>query len=135
MRRQKHSDVTATARQTVVCAGRFRPNAGSAVDNTLNKGKGFTATWTGVGTFRITFEDIFAEVTSFVPSIWRTAGVTGVSLVEVVAIGSTTDSEPLTYVDIRVMTNAAGTFAAANIASDAGSWISFVACLRGTDGV
>lgn len=30
-------------------SGRFRPNGASAIDNTLNEGRGFTATRTGVG--------------------------------------------------------------------------------------
>lgn len=49
--------------ETYLC-GSFRPNAGSAVDNTTNTGHGFTVARTGAGTFTITLADSWQSLIS-----------------------------------------------------------------------
>lgn len=45
--------------------GRFFPDSSSAVDNTLNKGHGFSVVRTGVGAYSIVLEDDFLELVNF----------------------------------------------------------------------
>lgn len=49
-------------REKKIIAGSFRPNGAGSVDNTLNKGIGFSVARTGVGAFTITLEDKYAAL-------------------------------------------------------------------------
>lgn len=44
-------------RNKVTICGSFVPNGASAIDNTQNKGKGFTVAYTSTGVYTVTFTD------------------------------------------------------------------------------
>ena len=44
-------------RKKRVISGSFKPNGSSAIDNTLNKGEGFTVAYTTTGVYTVTFAD------------------------------------------------------------------------------
>lgn len=57
----------------VLSAGRFRPNGGSAIDNSLNEGVGFTAARISAGLFRLTFPRIGYKLVHFDAKLWLNA--------------------------------------------------------------
>ena len=59
--------------EIVALSGRFRPNAAGTIDNTLNKGVGFTASWVSTGRYRVTFDQIGKELVFAVPSLMLAA--------------------------------------------------------------
>lgn len=46
--------------KTTIC-GSFVPNGASAIDNTLNNGKGFTVAYTSTGVYTVTFSDAYGK--------------------------------------------------------------------------
>lgn len=108
----------------VVLQGSFRPNGNGTVDNTKNVGAGFTVARTGVGTFTITLDDSYAALygASFQVQL-NAAAATQVILGAVDVVTAKT-------IAITAMAEAAGSFAAADIASNANNRIFFTLVLK-----
>src|SRR5688572_11206516 len=81
-------------------SGAFKPNGAGAIDNTLNKGQGFTAAYTTTGTYTVTLTDKYGKVRSCLAKLvqaTRTQTVevksavatTGLIVIEGFAVGST----------------------------------------------
>lgn len=106
----------------VVVAGRFRPNAGSAVSNALNKGVGFTAARTGTGAFTITIAGFpFGQIDDVQFSLLLNAAG------DQFLVGGAGDAALGT---IKVTAWDVSDNAAADIASHANNWISFSCVIR-----
>ena len=106
----------------VVFSGSFKPNAGSAVDNTANTGAGFTVAYTGVGIFTITLDDSYVRCLSATATVSLSAVAN--TFVQWGAIDVTTAKTLV----INVLT--AGV--AANIAANAANRIHFSLVLQDT---
>lgn len=52
-----------------IVAGSFRPNSTSAVDNTLNTGKGFTVARTTAGVYTVTLTEAAYSIVACIPSL------------------------------------------------------------------
>ena len=130
----KKSPVKSRSPGVCMIAGRFRPNGSSAVDNTLNQGDGFSVARSGAGAFTLTITGKWTKLLALECQVWGNALTAG-SVVQVVgAISLTATSSGLTVATIPIVhsLNAAGTFAAADIASNANAWLSFVAFVSDT---
>lgn len=55
--------------RTITIAGSFRPNGTSAIDNTLNTGKGFSVARTNQGVFTITLDEVYPGLISALATI------------------------------------------------------------------
>lgn len=111
--------------------GRWRPNGASAVDNTLNVGRGFTVTRTGVGVATVKINTPARAILDFEAHIWDVGptGAGGQLRVAVSDFAQGTDgmwTVTLTQTDL----NNAGPAAIEWLASDAKNWISFTATLQ-----
>lgn len=51
-------------RNKVTVCGSFKPNGSSAIDNSLNTGKGFTVAYTNTGRYTVTFSDKYGKIMS-----------------------------------------------------------------------
>lgn len=111
-----------------ILAGAFRPNAAGAIDNTLNKGLGWSVARTGVGAYTVTLQDGFVGILAIVPSVQVNALLKGF----VQLTGAIDVTTAKTFV-IQYQEEAAGTVAAAEIASNANNWVHFVALLRNSE--
>ena len=122
--RYLHPLAGSLSRGLVIVSGRFRPNGTSAVDNTLNKGKGFTVARTAAGDFTITLADPFTELNAGFVQIHAAADTDLVASLgaELVATAGTQT------VKLTVLTATTPT----DMASDADSWISFMLLLKNT---
>lgn len=112
--------------------GAFRPNGSSAVDNTLNKGKGFTVARTSAGLFTVTLDSNITvkELVAFA-QLRVTSGDTDgheVRIGDVSATNRTFEVEHLSGTDYATTHPAA-----ADIASAATSWINFIAYVWTTE--
>jgi hypothetical protein len=106
----------------VIVAGRFRPNAGSAVDNTLNKGVGFTVARTGAGAFTVTIAGYpFGQIDDVQWSLWLNAAD------DKFVQGGPIDSAAGT---IKVVVWDISGAAATDVASNANNWITFSCVIR-----
>ena len=120
--RYMHPQQGALQSLLVLVVGRFRPNGTSAVDNTLNKGEGFTVARTAAGDFTITLTDTYTALISANVAVHAAADtdLTVTLGAETVA----TDGK----VKLTVLTATTPT----DMASDADSWISFQLFLKNT---
>lgn len=103
-------------REKKVIAGSFRPNGASAVDNTLNTGKGFSVARTGVGAFTITLEDKYTGLDAASWEVQLNAAA------DWVIVRGATDVSGARTIAITHRTGGA----AADIASNANNRIGFV---------
>ena len=111
----------------LLCEGAFRPNGNGAIDNTLNKGVGFTVARTNVGIYTVTLTDPYIDLVSHwlglrlnaLASVWLQLGAVDVSSAKTIVINA-------------YQPTAAGNTAAAafDIASHANNWIDFGLILR-----
>lgn len=106
-------------REKKVIAGSFRPNGSSAIDNTLNKGSGFTVARTGAGVFTITLTDKYIALDSGTFQLFL-----GTPAAQVLCGGA---FDVVSGKTVTVTNFTAG--AAADIASNAANWIQFVLVL------
>lgn len=116
-------DMQSISRGVVHIPGAFRPNGAGAIDNTLNKGHGWTVARTGVGVYRVTFEDVWVDWISIQAALSKAALAD--EYVRVAAI-----DVPNKIFDIFAHDGA--TPAALEIASDADTWVSFLAIMKNT---
>lgn len=77
--------------------GSFAPNGGSAIDNTQNKGRGFTVARTGAGQYTISLDDIWVDYHSFTHSVQLNA-VADIKMQQTGAITQGTASTKTTLV-------------------------------------
>jgi hypothetical protein len=95
--------------------GRFRPNAASAIDNTLNEGSaGWTVAWTSTGLFTVTLEDV-----------WSYAFDKSLSLEHATAVDLKLQwgAIDLNARTLQIRSLAVATLT--NIASDPGNWVNW----------
>lgn len=104
-----------------ILSGRFRPNGGGAVDNTLNVGKGFTVTQGAAGVFSVVTDFPVTHVFSITPSLWLNARANVDVKVGAISISSTTGL--LTFALLTQQSSDGTT--AVDIASNANNWITF----------
>jgi len=105
-------------RDTVKVCGSFRPNGSSAVSSTYFKGNGWSVARAGTGLFTITFSEKWPELICAIASVREAAGApTYVQFGDYVAASKT--------LQLRIMQEAAGTTAAADLASDADNVVNF----------
>lgn len=115
--------VRALVRNTQILAGKFRPNGSSAIDNTLNIGKGFTVARTSAGVYTITFADKYKNLLAIVPGLEMNAAAN--TYVQVGAVSLVTSTV--------VITNyTGGGTTPADIAANAGNRINFIAVFSDT---
>ena len=57
-------DVQALNPHVKIIAGTFKPNGSSAIDNTANKGAGWTVARTGTGEYTVTLDDVYPGLLS-----------------------------------------------------------------------
>jgi len=57
-------DVQALNPHVKLIAGTFKPNGSSAIDNTANKGAGWTVARTGTGEYTVTLDDVYPGLLS-----------------------------------------------------------------------
>lgn len=108
-------------REEVQYCGSFAPNGASAVDNTSNKGLGWSVARTSAGLFTITFSDAFAALQSAIATLQLTAADDKVAQIAAVSLANKT-------VQIRVwdISGAAET----DVAAAAGNRINFQIVFR-----
>lgn len=102
-------------------SGRFRPNGSSAIDNSLNKGAGFTVAYISAGLYRVTFKKVGVELLAGAPALMLDAAAD--MTVQYGAYDPTNRT-----LDIRVQVAVVMT----DIASHANNWISFWAEFQNT---
>jgi hypothetical protein len=107
----------------VVVHGSFAPNGTSALVAANTHGKGFTVARTGVGAYRITFDNVYPELVSFVATP-QVADATPT----IVQFRDFTAATKI--LDILVLQESGGTLAAADQTADANARVSFVAIFR-----
>ena len=108
----------------VTLSGSFRPNGSSAVDNTANTGHGFTVARTSAGVFTITLADRWNGLIA--GHVTLALNAADDKIVQLGAIDVVTNGT----VVINVLDNAAGTFSASDIASNANNRIHFTLVLK-----
>lgn len=104
-----------------ILSGRFRPNGGGAVDNTLNVGKGFTVTQGAAGIYSVVTDFPVTHVFSITPALWLNAPADVKVEIGAISISSTTGI--LTFA-LKTTKTSDGT-TAVDIASNSNNWISF----------
>lgn len=100
--------------------GSFAPNAASAIDNTQNTGRKFTATWVSVGRYRVTIPGTFRRVISHRVNVQLAAAPAGVTdlFATVITTGPSTSATVLEFLYREAA-------ALTNIAAAAGNRIHF----------
>lgn len=119
-------EIQTLQRGVKILQGSFRPNGTSAVDNTLNKGKGFTVARTGVGDFTITLDDAWNHLVAAQVALMLAAAADSVVILGPADVTTATGGT----VELFVLT--AGS--SADIASDADNWVHFTLHLGQTSG-
>jgi hypothetical protein len=104
----------------VVLEGRFFPNAGSAVSNASNKGKGWTVVRTSQGLFTLTLNYYYPQIDSVVCTLQLASAAA-----RWVQVGTITTASKT--IEIRVV-DAAG--AVQDVGADANNSIGFEICTR-----
>jgi hypothetical protein len=122
------SNVQTLGKGIVALSGRFRPNAASAIDNTLNKGLGYSVARTGVGAYTVTLQDGYVDALAIIPGVQLNTLLKG----NVQITGAIDVTTAKTFV-IQYQEETAGALAAAEIASNANNWVHFVAVLRNSE--
>ena len=122
------TDIQTLSKGVKVLAGAFRPNAAGVIDNTLNKGLGWSVARTGVGAYTVTLQDGYVGILAIVPSVQLNALLKGC----VQLTGAIDVTTAKTFV-IQYQEETAGALAAAEIASNANNWVHFVALLRNSE--
>ena len=114
--------IRALGKRYVIVAGSFAPNTAGTIDNTSNKGKGFTVAYGGsTGLFTVTFTDKYADLISItVSSQLATAADSCMN-------AGTYNASARTLV-LRNYTGGS----LANIAADANNRVNFIAVFRNT---
>lgn len=107
----------------VRCAGRFRPNGSSAIDNTLNEGVGYSVAWVSTGLFRVTFQRIGYKLVEVGATLMQATPGDQYARVGAYVVANRT-------LDIKNWDVSAA--AVADLASDADTWISFWAAWQDT---
>jgi len=120
--RYMHPIQGSLTRGLVLVMGRFRPNGTGTVDNTLNKGAGYTVARNNAGDFTITLDDKYNDLVSANAAVHAAADTD-----LVVTIGAE-DVDGAKTVKLTVLTGTTPT----DMASDADSWISFQLFLKNT---
>lgn len=117
-------DVMTYGKKFVVISGSFRPNAGSAVDNTLNTGIGFTVARTSQGLFTITLSKRYFKCISATATLQLASAGDQYAQIGNIAVAITATNT----VEIRVWdVSDAGV---ADIASNANNKINFCLVLK-----
>ena len=106
----------------IVC-GSFKPNAGSAVDNTANTGTGWTVARVGTGSFTVTLGDKYPALLSGQCSLALNAAADSKVMFGAIDVASAK----------TVIINVITTASAADIAAHANNRIHFCLLLRNTD--
>jgi len=114
------SDVQALIKKPVIIAGAFRPNGTSAVDNTLNKGIGFSVARTNAGIFTITLEDSYPGLISADASVQLNA------VADLKAQWGAIDVVTAKTLVLNILAVATAT----DIASHANNWVHFTLMLK-----
>lgn len=109
-------------------AGAFRPNAAGAIDNTLNKGRGWSVARTGVGEYTVTLEDSYPGHIAITPAVQ-----VNTLLKSCVQLTGAVDVTTAKTFKIQYQEETAGALAAAEIASNANNWVHFQALLRNSE--
>ena len=109
-------------KNVVEIAGRFRPNGSSAVSNTYNVGRGWTVARSNTGLFTITMTDRFTALNKASAVVWSATAQNLKAQIAAFTVGPTATAT----VQIRLVANGTAT----DMASDAGSWVSFGLSLR-----
>lgn len=104
-------------RNKVTVCGSFKPNGASAIDNTLNTGKGFTVAYTATGRYTVTFSDAYGKIMSAHASLVQ---ATRTQTVEVESI----DPQAKTMV---IHSSAHGAWSLADVTAATGTYIHFTA--------
>ena len=110
----------------VLVGGSFRPN-GAAILAGSEIGPGWTVARTGVGLYVVTFNEAFNALKAFWAGVREAAGTPTFAQGGDFSLANRT-------VQIRVMQEAAGAFAAADLASDVNNVVNFMAMVQNTDG-
>lgn len=110
--------------ERVIIAGSWAPNAGSAVDSASNKGdRGWSVAWTSTGLFTLTFDSIYADLSSFTATLQLASADD-----KYVQAGSW--SQTASTMTVRVW-DASGA-GVADVSADANNRINFIAVFRNT---
>lgn len=102
-------------RQKVTVCGSFKPNGSSAIDNSLNKGKGFTVAYTSTGVYTVTFSDAYGARMSAHASLVQ---ATRTQTVEVASCNPQTKT-------MVIHASAHGAWSLADVTAAAGTYIDF----------
>lgn len=125
------SGVQTLGKGIVTIQGRFRPNGASAIDNTLNRGRGWSVARTGVGAYAVTLEDKYVDAVAVIPSVQVNTLLKG--CVQLTGAVDATAGPSAAAFTIQYQEETAGALAAAEIASNANNWVHFVAVLRNSE--
>ena len=121
-----YHDVQSAARECKIVSGAFKPNGSSAIDNTVNKGVGWTVAYTSTGLYTVTLDRVYY-------------GHYGVLLT--LAMNALTDTQlQLGAIDLTAKTilinayniDAEGAVSLVDIAAHANNWIHFAAFMKRT---
>lgn len=125
-------EMKARQKGLVTIAGAFRPNGGSAIDNTLNKGVGYTVARSGTGVYTVTLESKFVDLVGALAGVRLNALAN--TFVQPGAIDVVTAKTFVINAFKVVSAGAASdaTLTAIDIASHANNWIDFVAFVKRT---
>ncbi len=118
-------DMQSISRGLIHIPGAFRPNGASAIDNTLNKGDGWSVARTGVGVYAVTLEDVYVDFVSFI------AGLAKATLTDEYVKPGTFVVASRTF-EILAHSGASPTPLAVEIASDADTFVHFLAIMKNT---
>jgi hypothetical protein len=100
--------------------GRFRPNGTSAIDNTLNKGYGWTVAYSSTK-YTLTFTDVFQELICLMPALSLNAADD-----KYVKAGTVSVANKTAEIHCWDVSDTA----VAAVASNANNWIHFHALLK-----
>lgn len=117
--------VRAIGLNRVLLHGSFRPNGAGGIVAGSTKGKGFSVARDNVGLYTVTFADVFPESVSFL------FGVRAADATPTIVQGGDFSAANKTL-QIRLLQEAAGAFAVADMAADVDAEISFTVIVRNT---
>jgi hypothetical protein len=112
----------------------FKPNGSSAIDNTVTKGAGskhVTVTRNNVGVFDLKVQGTYGQFMGGDVALFRASTTAGHSFQ---FAGLPIDNSTYQLVTLVYQVNAAGTFAPADLAADADTWVSVTLKFRNSSG-
>ena len=121
-------DVQAANPEVKIICGTFKPNTGSAIDNTANVGAGWTVARTGTGQYTVTLDDPYPGLLS----AQVTAQINAAAATFMQITGAPDVSSAKTIIFTALTTSSTAAPVATDIPANANNHVHFVLFLRNT---